>query len=141
MDKKLYHAEWYKRNRESELAKANANRKANPDSKRSWLALNGHKPKVRFSHAKSKTRIRKKGWSLTFEQYEKLIANPCFYCGSSIEYEKGCGLDRLDNSKGYELSNVVPCCYRCNTGRSNNFTPEEWKIGISAILAFRNKVE
>lgn len=35
----------------------------------------------------------------------------CYYCNNPI---KGIGIDRVDNEIGYELSNLVPCCYRCN---------------------------
>jgi hypothetical protein len=24
------------------------------------------------------------------------------------------GIDRLDNTKGYTIDNIVPCCYKCN---------------------------
>lgn len=34
----------------------------------------------------------------------------CDYCGSM----KQCGLDRVDNTKGYDITNVVPCCVVCN---------------------------
>lgn len=62
-------------------------------------------------------------FELSNEQVQQLIFADCFYCGSSpgnimqlsrhgpTPYQ---GIDRLDNSKGYVLGNVVPCCIRCN---------------------------
>jgi len=138
--KRLYHKEWYGRNRAREKQKAAEYRLNNPDVKRSWLKENGSKPKVRFDKAKSNTKTkRQKSWTLTFDEYEKLIANPCTYCNGDISKERGSGLDRLNNSRGYEIGNVVPACKACNTARNTHFTHEEWLIGVKAILEFRGK--
>lgn len=29
------------------------------------------------------------------------------------------GIDRLDNQKGYEIENCIPCCYVCNKAKGN----------------------
>ena len=42
-------------------------------------------------------------------------------------------MDRKDNNKGYEKDNVVPCCWRCNNGRGNLFSYEEW-YGMTGYL-------
>jgi len=47
--------------------------------------------------------------------------NTCVYCGDSNRV----GLDRIDNNLGHTKDNVVPCCYECNTMRSNMFSHEE----------------
>jgi hypothetical protein len=40
-------------------------------------------------------------------------------------------LDRLDSSKGYEVSNVVSCCRPCNVAKSNVWTVGEFlEIGF-----------
>ena len=36
---------------------------------------------------------------------------PCYYCGDKI---KTVGIDRVDNSIGYTIGNIVPCCTKCN---------------------------
>jgi hypothetical protein len=58
----------------------------------------------------------------------------CHYCwadiqwvshnqhGGSLRYN----LDRADNKYGYTLKNCVVCCPRCNQGKSNSFTYDEW---------------
>ena len=38
------------------------------------------------------------------------------------------GLDRKDNTKGYELDNVVGCCGACNIIRGDRFSIEEMKL-------------
>ena len=55
---------------------------------------------------------------LTIEQYEVLAVQPCFYCGEVDPQFPYFGLDRMDNSVGYTLANVVPCCEPCNTMKS-----------------------
>jgi hypothetical protein len=41
-----------------------------------------------------------------------MIINGCKYCGDSSPLMMG--LDRIDNSLGHTIDNVVPCCRRCN---------------------------
>jgi len=40
----------------------------------------------------------------------------CYYCEGKLPVY-GTGLDRLNSSKGYENTNVVPCCTACNRVR------------------------
>ena len=49
-------------------------------------------------------------FELTLESIEVLLGQPCHYCGSVTSQ----GLDRVDNTVGYTLSNTVPCCKTCN---------------------------
>ena len=62
----------------------------------------------------------------------------CFYCGISVEalskvkdvMNNGTHrltIDRLDNSRGYELNNIVLACLRCNSIKTDFFTTEEMK--------------
>ena len=41
---------------------------------------------------------------------------PCSYCGVNI---KTIGIDRVDNTKHYELNNCVSCCSTCNKMKMN----------------------
>ena len=76
-------------------------------------------------HAKD----RNLSWNLTYEQVAKIIQEPCFYCGavrSNHKITKNCkegydhnGIDRVDSSIGYEITNVVPCCKICNSAKNN----------------------
>jgi hypothetical protein len=65
-------------------------------------------------------------WDLTFEQWSNLVQQKCHVCGADPVLREGKvhmiigtrvpinGLDRIDNSLGYTLSNVRPCCSTCN---------------------------
>lgn len=53
-----------------------------------------------------------------------ILDKECFYCKSE---EDSLGCDRLDNSIGHTMDNVVPCCRICNTTRFSQFTPAEMK--------------
>lgn len=73
---------------------------------------------------------KRRGYSFNISEnsFKELSSKPCAYCGiapaTKMASSKGRtfygefvynGLDRVDNTKGYEIDNVVPCCYFCNT--------------------------
>jgi len=64
--------------------------------------------------------------------FYELIERPCYYCGSNPKNLKTVrtsatkvkkyfynGIDRINNNKGYEKNNVVPCCNICNKAKLN----------------------
>jgi len=67
-------------------------------------------------------------WGLSKEEVRQITSQNCFYCGipplqsvvslkNSSRYNDDYlynGIDRVDNSRGYILSNCVPCCGKCN---------------------------
>lgn len=63
-------------------------------------------------------------FSLSLNDVKNLIFRDCFYCGDApsnshiYNNRKECikygGIDRVDNTLGYVLENVVPCCKNCN---------------------------
>jgi hypothetical protein len=63
-------------------------------------------------HRKYKYSDKKKGYlyDLTLDQARAIMSLPCYFCCRA----EARGLDRIDNSKGHELSNVLPCCFKCN---------------------------
>jgi hypothetical protein len=76
--------------------------------------------------------------SLTYEDFlEFTKQESCHYCGAPIVWEKyaarrkefsyGNHLDRKDNAQGYSKENCVVCCRRCNWGKGDMFTYDEWK--------------
>jgi len=104
------------------------------------LAARDRLPARRFKKSIRDAKRRYLSWALTQEEYCSLIKLPCYYCNSLPDSNvTGIGLDRLDSTQGYALVNVVPCCGPCNVGRNINFTPEEWKIDITAVIAYRGQ--
>lgn len=59
-------------------------------------------------------------WSLSEDEFRETVVKPCHYCGVlpqqiSIKKSKNGqfaynGVDRVNNTEGYYLGNVVPCC-------------------------------
>lgn len=96
----------------------------------------------RFKKAKTSAKHRGISWSLSPEDFEKVTSQPCYYCSNEFcnPVVLGSGLDRLDPSKGYESSNVVSCGKACNTLKMNILSPEETKVAITAILAYRHSL-
>lgn len=67
-------------------------------------------------------------FELSEDDFVRISSCPCFYCGcapSQTQVSKSGresftynGVDRFDNSKGYTLSNSVPCCRPCNVSKN-----------------------
>jgi len=72
---------------------------------------------------------------ITFEQYIEIMKeNKCYYCDVSLTGSAGHSLDRIDNSKGYLVTNVKPCCRVCNTIMSD-FTVEELRSRVYKLIS------
>lgn len=93
-------------------------------------------PSGRYSVAKSVARQRKCELELSMDDYFALINQGCVYCERPIE-TIGIGLDRMDNTKGYEIDNVQPCCHECNMIRAARLTIQEMHVVAKALKDFR----
>lgn len=95
------------------------------------------KPKRRFNKAKREAVKRGLEFTLTLEDYNKLIVLPChFQCGNPVSIA-GSGLDRLDNLKGYTLENSVPCCPICNPVKGAFVTGDEMQAIVALLKEMR----
>lgn len=79
---------------------------------------------------KGHARRRGLGWNLTEKQFAEITQKDCYYCGakpnnimknisSNGDYIYN-GIDRVDNSKGYTIDNIVPCCRKCNRAKDTS---------------------
>lgn len=75
-------------------------------------------------------------WHLSEEQVAILTQQQCYYCGTGPGQRRRNiggngdyvynGIDRVDNSKGYTVDNVVPCCKACNLAK-HTMTIDEFR--------------
>lgn len=67
---------------------------------------------------------------LTYEQFLKFIEQKqCHYCFTKIIWDERSSvynLDRKDNKGPYSKENLVVCCGKCNKGKREIYTYEEW---------------
>lgn len=83
--------------------------------------------KNHYGMVKSRKAAKEKGFNLSLQQFIEISKRNCYYCGASPTPTNGHrswskqintnGLDRVDPSMGYLLSNVVPCCKDCNIAK------------------------
>ena len=68
---------------------------------------------------------KEREFQITQDQYQEIVTNPkgCYLCGDTAVQ---LGVDRIDNSKGYTVDNIAPCCSPCNTSKGTK-TLQEWK--------------
>lgn len=90
----------------------------------------------RYTRAVRTARVRGFVWEITRDQFANLISKPCHYCNGELA-ESGVGLDRTDNSLGYTMSNVEPCCADCNRIKANRLTQIEMQIAMRAVMDYR----
>lgn len=81
----------------------------------------------KWHDARSNAKRRGLDMALTFEEYSALVNSPCSYGTGTAN-----GIDRKDNSIGYESRNCLPCCYRHNLIKGGNFTHDEMLWIISS---------
>jgi len=67
-------------------------------------------------------KVRGIEFNITYEQFKDIITQDCHYCsiGPTMYVERYGhsayvnGIDRIDNTKGYIIGNIVPSCPNCN---------------------------
>lgn len=88
--------------------------------------------KVKYNLQNNQSKKRGIELNLSDEQLDVLWASNCHYCGmppsnkmtavrsnGKTEEFIYSGLDRQDNTKGYIIDNVVPCCKICNRAKES----------------------
>lgn len=81
---------------------------------------------IRYKSSQKWARQKNIRFSLSFQHFRLLEQQPCFYCGAPPSLlqqrfaEHFCnGIDRVNNNLGYTLKNAVPCCWICNSAKTN----------------------
>ncbi len=105
-----------------------------------------------ISDYKNRSKLKNLEFELSNKEFEKLILDNCFYCGTkplkNISNRKSFknhefikeliynGIDRIDSKYGYNLNNVVTCCYICNYAK-RNLKINEFYQWLDNIAQFR----
>ncbi len=115
-----------------------------------WYNITVNSKKER-KHKPSPALLIKEGEFIEWCRSQK---RKCFYCGIEekdirkvgLKTQTGkdlaaLGVDRIDSSKGYELSNIVLCCFACNKAKGDVFDHEEMLfIGQSIAVAWNKRL-
>ena len=98
--------------------------KKNAENAKNWRDANPEKVKAnnlakinsmdsQYSVYKVSATSKQLEFNITKGDFMEMVVNECYYCG--IIQDKGFnGIDRLDSSEGYNMSNCVSCCQMCN---------------------------
>lgn len=72
----------------------------------------------RYSSLRNRCFKKQIEFDLTKEIFDFITRSPCLYCGK-LDINGYVGIDRINNFKGYNLDNCVPCCKYCNISKNN----------------------
>ena len=107
---------YYQRNKIKICDRMRKYRENNPEKVKLIVDTYYKSPIGKFKFYKKEAKRRDIEFKLTFEEFMTFWQKPCFYTGRQIET---IGLDRIDSSKGYEISNLVSCCKDVNWAKND----------------------
>jgi hypothetical protein len=71
-----------------------------------------------------------KSFELTIEEFDRLMAQECVYCGTNHKIT----IDRLDSRYGYNIDNVQTLCLMCNCFKGSRFAGVEMEEQLFKII-------
>jgi len=92
-------------------------------------------------------KVVKRESTLTYEEFVTFTASDkCHYCWSPIAWSEfdiakngtRYNLDRKDNSRGYDVDNLVVCCKDCNAAKGSRYDYETW-FAMTEVLRNRKR--
>jgi len=69
---------------------------------------------VYFSNYKDRAHKKQLDFLIVYDDFDKITNGDCYLCGKKSNKQHKNGIDRIDNTKGYSLDNIKPCCGECN---------------------------
>lgn len=88
---------------------------------------------------------RKYPFDLSEEEFLHITSKNCYYCGDEPrEYANGIiqnGIDRVDNSEGYNIDNVIACCTKCNLMKGTFDNDVDFKNHAKKIIQNDEKLD
>jgi len=122
--KRKYDKEYREENKEMLILSTKKYREQNKEAIKNYREENkeaiknySKTPKGKYSRYKVGAKTRGYSFNLTFKEFKSYWQKDCSYCGDPIET---IGLDRVDNTKGYSIDNIVSCCKVCNVMKMNH---------------------
>lgn len=97
-----------------------------------------------FQTYRSGAKKRRYEFNLTLEQVWDICQRECAYCKKppcTLNFVRSrkddtkylCnGIDRIDNTLGYTLTNIIPCCQTCNKAK-NTMSVDEFLAWIRSV--------
>jgi hypothetical protein len=70
----------------------------------------------RYVEYKCNANSRGHEFVITLEEFTSFWQKPCYYCDNPVD---PIGLDRINSSVGYVVSNLVSCCKDCNFAKQD----------------------
>ena len=67
-------------------------------------------------------------FSLTEDQFARILEGPCYLCGLAVSETNRNGIDRVNNQQGYLLENAKACCGHCNLLKKTMELAELYRI-------------
>lgn len=126
-----------------------------PDCKRIGRLKENIGERYIFKRVKWDAKKAGRSFNLSFDWFVKAIHQPCHYCNrvdinkvnvaskkagefllTDFRYN---GLDRVDNSIGYEESNCVPCCVVCNRAK-NSMPYDDFMEYVAALVNYQSSI-
>lgn len=118
--------------------------------KRRWWKKNKHRMNTeiraklinRFNALQARCKRQKVKFNISYKSYCDKIKAGCYYCGASLMKEVGGNVDRMNNDlRDYTSRNLIGCCANCNKIKSDRLNVDEMKIGMTAIVKYRKKLD
>lgn len=72
-----------------------------------------------FNMYQKRAKIRDLPFTITQNDFCRIKRNRCYFCGKFENKSHNNGIDRVDNSRGYEKDNIQACCGECNYMKKN----------------------
>lgn len=99
-----------------------------------------------FRTYKRQAKTRSLSFDLTLEDFKKLVAQNCYYCGQEPELNSYSsdskiripmnGIDRDNSSLSYAKENCFPCCGMCNLAKLD-YTKEKFLNWIHRVADYQ----
>lgn len=127
---------WAKNNPERTKKIKEQFKERNPEVVKSYFTKYEKQEKAKFRMVKHSAKKREYDFTLSPEEFSKIIVKPCTYCGEDNERM---GIDRIDNSLGYVPQNSTSCCKNCNMMKKA-MTVNDFLAHIKKIQTFQNLI-